>query len=307
MSSLDPRALRDTFGRFMTGVTVVTTRDAAGIPVGFTANSFSSVSLDPPLLLVCPGRFLSSFETFSSCDHFCVSLLGEDQREAANTFAGFKGDRFAQVGHYGDCHGIPAISGAIARFSCRTHSTVPAGDHVILIGEVIDFERTEGAGLGYADGQFFSLAKERGERDPAAKANIAGALVRHDGRILLEQTDEGFRLPACRVPERSALRQSLNADLERRGVSASLGPVYSVFEDTEHDTHFAYLLADATGIADDCGLVAALPSDLPGLTFASQPVASMLARYARETEAGSLGFYLGDTAAGETHALTEGL
>jgi len=157
MSDFDPRTLRDAFGRFMTGVTVVTTLDEDGSPVGFTANSFSSVSLDPPLLLVCPGRFLSSYEAFAWCDRFCVSVLSEDQTVAANTFAGFKGDRFARVSHTRDDHGVPLLCGAIARFSCQTHQVVPAGDHALLIGEVTSFDQTDAAGLGYVGGQFFSL------------------------------------------------------------------------------------------------------------------------------------------------------
>lgn len=155
MSDLDPRALRDAFGRFMTGVTVVTTLGEDGRPVGFTANSFSSVSLDPPLLLVCPGKFLSSYHAFLACDRFCVSVLSEDQKAAANTFAGFKGDRFAQVAHQPDRHGVPLLEGAVARFSCRTHQIVPAGDHALLIGEVTAFDQSDAAGLGYVGGQFF--------------------------------------------------------------------------------------------------------------------------------------------------------
>ncbi|MCK7613144.1 flavin reductase family protein [Roseibium sediminicola] len=155
MSDLDPRALRDAFGRFMTGVTVVTTLGSDGQPVGFTANSFSSVSLDPPLLLVCPGKFLSSYQAFAACKRFCVSVLSEDQKAAANTFAGFKGDRFAQVPHIRDAHGVPLLTGAVAQFSCRTHQIVPAGDHALLIGEVTAFDQTEAAGLGYVGGQFF--------------------------------------------------------------------------------------------------------------------------------------------------------
>ncbi|MEP0940380.1 MAG: flavin reductase family protein, partial [Rhizobiaceae bacterium] len=87
MSAPDPRVLRDAFGAYMTGVTVVTARRADGVAVGFTANSFTSVSLDPPLLLVCPGKFLSSYETFASCTHFAVSVLAEGQKDIATVFA----------------------------------------------------------------------------------------------------------------------------------------------------------------------------------------------------------------------------
>ena len=94
MTPPDPRALRDAFGSFMTGVTVVTALGPDGNPVGFTANSFSSVSLDPPLLLVCPGKFLSSFEVFANCTHFAVNILAEGQEAGANTCASVKCDRF---------------------------------------------------------------------------------------------------------------------------------------------------------------------------------------------------------------------
>ncbi|WP_209010994.1 flavin reductase family protein [Labrenzia sp. PHM005] len=307
MKPIDPRELRTAFGRFMTGVTVVTARDKSGKPVGFTANSFTSVSLDPPLLLVCPGKFLSSYEAFATCDRFCVSVLEESQTDVANTFAGFKGDRFAKTDHLLDAHGIPAPRGAIARFSCQTHNAIPAGDHVILIGEVTAFEQTAGAGLGYAEGQFFSLTRERNARDPSAKMNVVGALVRHQGNVLLEKTADGYRLPECTVPERTALRKSLTATLRQQGVTASFGPVYSVFDDPGEDTHFAYLLAEATSVAADTKLTSVAPKDLPGLKFTSPPLASLLSRYAQECRTGNLNCYLGDTVSGEIHALTEGI
>ena len=95
MTDLDPRELRAAFGRYMTGVTVVTSRDARDDPVGFTANSFTSVSLDPPLLLVCPGRHVSSFAVFRTAPRFGVSILAEGQEEVSNLFAGGPGDRFS--------------------------------------------------------------------------------------------------------------------------------------------------------------------------------------------------------------------
>mgnify|MGYP001032743176 FL=1 len=159
MSMIDPSSLRAAFGAYMTGVTVVTARDAHGQAVGFTANSFTSVSLDPPLLLVCPGQFLSSFEVFSGCRHFAVSVLAADQRGVADIFARHKGDRFAAVAHRFDLHDVPVIEGAVARFSCTTAKVIPAGDHVILMGEVRDAARRNSPALGYADGQYFDLAQ----------------------------------------------------------------------------------------------------------------------------------------------------
>ncbi|MCV0427178.1 MAG: flavin reductase family protein [Roseibium sp.] len=305
MSALDPRNLRDAFGRFMTGVTVVTCLDKAGQPVGFTANSFTSVSLDPPLLLVCPGKFLSSFEAFTSCTRFCVSILAEGQEHAANTFAGFKGDRFAKVAHKRDAYGIPLIEGAIATFSCATHQIVPAGDHSILMGQVTDFSQSEMRGLGYRGGQFFSLGLERQERDPAARRNVGGAIVKSDETVLLEHTSQGYRLPECVVPDHSRLRDCLQNDLGDRGIEADLGSVFSVFDDPEKGVHYAYLLARAEKIAPKCRLEAFGFSDLAGLTYASSTTARMMARYVEEARTQNFSLYLGDAERGGTHRLTE--
>lgn len=161
MTALDPAALRAAFGSFMTGVTVVTAQGPQGAPCGFTANSFASVSLSPPLLLVCPGRFLSSFDIFAACSHFAVSVLADGQEDASNAFASYKGDRFARVPtralpSHDDMHGVPVISGVAAVFSCTAAQTIPAGDHAVLIGEVRGMQHSGACGLGYAGGRYFS-------------------------------------------------------------------------------------------------------------------------------------------------------
>ncbi len=306
MNTLDPRALRDAFGRFMTGVTVVTALDADGKPVGFTANSFASVSLDPPLLLVCPGKFLSSYNTFAACERFCVSILGEGQEDVANTFAGYKGDRFAKVSHRLDPHGVPFVEGAIARFSCRTHKSFPVGDHSVLIGEVTAFEQEGTGGLGYAGGRFFSLGLERRERSPSAASNVAGALVHIAGQMLLERTSDGYRLPDCVIPDKTSLRQTLAGHLASQGVTARLGVVYSVFDDPGKDAHYAYLLAEAVDLSKDCGLELVPIFDLPRIDYECEAQASMLTRFADETACGAYALYLGNAKSGEIHALKAG-
>jgi flavin reductase (DIM6/NTAB) family NADH-FMN oxidoreductase RutF len=305
MTAFDPRALRDAFGRFMTGVTVVTTCDAVGTSVGFTANSFASVSLDPPLVLVCPGRFLSSYTAFSACTHFGISILAEGQQEAASVFAGFKGDRFARIAHRFDEHGIPLIDGAIAQFSCRTHQIVPAGDHCILIGEVTGVAETDAPGLGYARGQFFSLGLERKAQDPAAKVNVCGAIVQFGDSVLLERTPQGYRPPEAAPSGRSSMRDSLSDELTGRGVTADLGPAFSVFDDPEQGTHFAYILAKATAFGPACTLDAVPIADLPNTRFASLAIARMMSRFAEEAQTRNFTLYLGNAREGETHMLTE--
>ncbi|MEL7524508.1 MAG: flavin reductase family protein [Pseudomonadota bacterium] len=305
MNEIEPRELRDAFGQFMTGVTVVTCLDESGRPVGFTANSFSSVSLTPPLLLVCPGKFLSSFNAFSACRSFAVSVLGEGQEDIANIFAGYKGDRFARVDYVLDPEGVPLMNGAVASFSCRTHEVMPAGDHVILIGEVTGFSRNEGRGLGYADGRFFSLGLEHKARDPGARKNICGALVEADGGVLLKATPDGYKLPECVAPDRTSLRDSLRDELQGLGMEVELGPVYSVFDDPSQGIHFAYLLAKATKMDAAAGYERIPFSELSGLSFSSTATARMLDRFRQEAQTRNFNLYLGDAVSGETHQIQE--
>lgn len=155
---MDPKALRNAYGRFMTGVVVAITEAADGRRVGFTANSFASVSLDPPLVSICPGQFLSSYEEFKACSRFTVSVLAADQQDVAEVFAGYKGDRFAKVDWSpGAQTGLPVIDGAAASFECDRHQVVTAGDHIILIGQVLGFKDAGKPGLGYNAGNFFTL------------------------------------------------------------------------------------------------------------------------------------------------------
>ncbi|MCB1639495.1 MAG: flavin reductase family protein, partial [Thiothrix sp.] len=110
MTRPDPNSnLRQAFGAFMTGVTVVTTRTEEGSPVGFTANSFTSVSLEPPLLLVCLSLNMHSLPAFRTCGHFAVSILSEQQQDVSNLFASYMGDRFASTRWHADSFGMPLI------------------------------------------------------------------------------------------------------------------------------------------------------------------------------------------------------
>lgn len=307
MTQFDPRDLRSAFGRFMTGVTVVTARAPDGTPVGFTANSFTSVSMDPPLLLVCPGKFLSSYQTFAECSDFAISILAEGQEEVATTFASFKGDRFAKVPHRISADGLPLIDGAIATFTCRTHSATEAGDHLVLIGEVTSYDTTQGRGLGYANGQFFSLGLERAARDPAAKKNMCGAVLRYLDCVLMLQTDDGYQLPAMTVSDKVGLRDGLAADLAARHVDADLGPVYSVYEDTRSGTHHSWLLTKVASVESRSGFVPVPIADLPTTRFAVAAEGRMLARFAQETRTRDFTLYLGNAESGEVHSYSERL
>ena len=133
----DPRTLRDALGCFATGVTIVTTKAPDGKPIGLTANSFTSVSLDPPLLLVCIARSAGSAPVLESAATFGVNVLQIGQQMVSNRFAGKGEDRFAdQKWHWGET-GAPVLEGSLSSFECARHEVLDGGDHFILVGRVI--------------------------------------------------------------------------------------------------------------------------------------------------------------------------
>lgn len=132
----DQRIFRDALGCFATGVTIVTTLDPEGRLLGITANSFSSVSLDPPLVLFSLARKAYSFEAFQRSRHFAVNVLAADQSELSDTFAQALADKWAGVDFEVWDTDCPIISGALAQFECRTASSHDGGDHVVFIGAV---------------------------------------------------------------------------------------------------------------------------------------------------------------------------
>jgi flavin reductase (DIM6/NTAB) family NADH-FMN oxidoreductase RutF len=157
MTVSDTRALRDAFGRFATGVTVLTTREANGTLRGFTANSFSSVSLDPPLVLVCIGNNAHSGPAFCDAPYFAVNVLTAAQEGVASLFASRSEDKFGVADWHEGAHGLPLLPGALATLICAQHKLVKAGDHVILIGEVLETEISDAPALGYHRGKFISI------------------------------------------------------------------------------------------------------------------------------------------------------
>jgi flavin reductase (DIM6/NTAB) family NADH-FMN oxidoreductase RutF len=157
LPSFSSADFRHALGMFATGVTIVTARDAAGRPVGLTANSFNSVSLAPPLVLWSLSRQASSLAAFSAGSHYAINILAADQRALAERFAGPRADRFAGLALREGVGGAPIIEGAAAVFECANRSRYEEGDHVIFVGEVERCERREGASpLIFHGGRFYT-------------------------------------------------------------------------------------------------------------------------------------------------------
>jgi crotonobetainyl-CoA:carnitine CoA-transferase CaiB-like acyl-CoA transferase len=300
---VDTRALRNALGSFATGVTVVTTRDGEGRPRGFTANSFTSVSLDPPLVLVCIAKTAASLESFLAAPFFGISVLGEDQREVSGLFASRDPDKFAKCGWFEGRHGVPLIAGALGHFTCGRERTVDAGDHVIMIGRVQDFGHAEGKPLGYFRGNYFAIGLE--DRLVAAAASGGamrlGAILAGPGGILfIGQPGGGLHLPLAPGP--APRIEGLRADLARAGLAVDVDFLYAVFEDREarqqalyyHGTHAGPLPA---------GVVAIPLEAIPWDRITSRAERMMLERYAAECRHGNFGIYQGNETEGEVRRI----
>jgi 3-hydroxy-9,10-secoandrosta-1,3,5(10)-triene-9,17-dione monooxygenase reductase component len=153
MDGLDQRDLRNAFGAFATGVTIITSR-FGDVDVGLTANSFSSVSLDPPLILWSLDRRSGSLEAFERTSGFAVHVLSVDQEDLSNRFARKASDKFDGLELERGADGIPLLSGCAARFECRTAYAYDGGDHVIFVGEVQRYLHSETAPLVFHRGTY---------------------------------------------------------------------------------------------------------------------------------------------------------
>ena len=152
----DPVRFRRACARFATGITVSTALAADGTPHGFTANSFTSVSMEPPLILICVDHRANVLRHFEQATHFGVNILAEDQEALSVRFAERGLDRFVGIDWHPGSTGVPLLAGALARFECATRQTLAAGDHTIILGEVLHAEWQEGAPLLYYASAYYS-------------------------------------------------------------------------------------------------------------------------------------------------------
>jgi flavin reductase (DIM6/NTAB) family NADH-FMN oxidoreductase RutF len=143
--SFDRAAFRAALGMFATGVTIVTARGPQGQPIGLTANSFNSVSLDPPLVLWSLARYAGSMDIFSRGSHYAINILSAGQHALAQRFADRSSDRFAGLAFREGAGGAPVLEGVAAVFECFNRARYEEGDHVIFVGEVEHCARSEGA------------------------------------------------------------------------------------------------------------------------------------------------------------------
>jgi 3-hydroxy-9,10-secoandrosta-1,3,5(10)-triene-9,17-dione monooxygenase reductase component len=159
-AAFDIRDFRNTLGSFATGVTIITTQGADGALVGITVNSFNSVSLDPPLVLFSVARNSRSLAAFEDATHWAVHILSAEQEALSNRFARSGEDKFSGVDIERGLGGVPMIGGCAARLQCRTSFRHEGGDHIILVGEVLAFDRQNVAPLVFHGGKYAVAARK---------------------------------------------------------------------------------------------------------------------------------------------------
>lgn len=157
MAGVDPSQFRQLLGRFATGVTVVTTRDARGHPIGMTASSVASVSLHPPLLLVCVDQAHDMHAALKASTRFVVNVLAAHQEAISRRFAADHPDRFDGIGYTESKHGVPVLDGTLATIECEKQSETPGGDHTVFIGIVTGGTVSDRRPLLYYRGGYASL------------------------------------------------------------------------------------------------------------------------------------------------------
>lgn len=154
MGNFDPKEFRDALGRFATGVTIVTAKSAEGRLVGVTANSYNSVSIDPPLILWSLSKTAGSMDCFMETEAFTVHILGEDQGDLAMRFASRGDNKYDGLDFELDSAGTPLLSGCASRLQCKTVHRYEGGDHMIFVGKVTSFDQCDKAPLIFHQGKF---------------------------------------------------------------------------------------------------------------------------------------------------------
>ena len=305
-AEFDARDLRRAFGNFATGVTIVTTLDNEGTPCGFTANSFTSVSIDPPLLLVSIAKSAYGCPVFTASSGFAVNILARNQRELSNRFASAGSDKFAGLNWRAEITGSPVIDGVVAWFDCTHHEQVDAGDHIILLGRIENYAHNTDAPLGFCRGAYvsFGLTPSMLQMVSSPGQLRVGALIESDGKILLERNQENGQLlpPSTASVDHTGLVDSLLDKLAGAGIEVELPFIYAAYH--ENSQRFVYYLGELLSHTDNIESDNLRFYDFDNITWeeiGDPAIITMLERYIKEKRLGNYSIYIGDQHEGEIH------
>ena len=303
---IDGRDLRRAFGNFATGVTIVTTLDADGNPCGFTANSFTSVSIDPPLLLVSIAKSAYGCDVFTASKGFAVNILARNQRELSNRFASAGADKYDGLDWQGAVTGSPVIDGVVAWFDCEHFEQVDAGDHIILIGRVVGYGHNTHTPLGFCRGAYvsFGLTPKMLQLLSSPGQLKVGAIIESNGKILLERNPETGQLllPAAESVGDAANGTGLLGKLASAGIEVDLPFIYAVLHDDSQ--RFVYYLGELLSVREAHETRTLRFHEFDNITWEeiNDPwIISMLGRFIREKKLLNFQVYIGDQHQGEFH------
>jgi flavin reductase (DIM6/NTAB) family NADH-FMN oxidoreductase RutF len=295
----DANSLRRAFGAFASGVTVVATRLPNGETRAFTANSFSSVSLDPPLALVCLGKNSASLNAFETCETFSISVLEASQRGVSSAFA--SRDVAVKVGASKNLvdDDAPYLPNSLATFLCNRHSVVDAGDHVILIGQIQKYRVNEGQPLGFFRGGYVSVGPDISNMQPLQASVLMGGVLGYEGKVLLQRrpSSQQWEIPMTRPRRGQRPDTALHDVFNVLGIQVTMSVPFSFFQERgEDDMTMIFAVQSqgdiATGKPADGTEIALFGfDDEPWTLVQGEMKQGLIRRYLREMAAGLYSVY----------------
>ncbi|OCB12081.1 hypothetical protein A5717_18165 [Mycolicibacterium porcinum] len=296
---------RQALGSFLTGVTVITTIDPDGNDRGMTANSFTSVSLDPPLVLFCVDRRAASYEAFTTAPGYAVHILGSHQQDLAMVFASKSPTKFTDVQLARSSSGVALIDDAHVVFDCSPYEVVEAGDHAVIIARVESFAVEDGRPLGFYHGKLASFHAEDELANIAAnnasRPRVLWLLETLRGEIVLSGNAPDVSLPESSMPTEHLHDAGLaDAASDTIGVPVSIDFLYSVYGSPGDSLTLVY-----RGRADPSGTGATLSAryrlvaaDKAAQEVTDETECAVLERYLAERGDVSFGIYAGSIEVG---------
>ncbi len=290
--------LRSAFGTFATGVTVVTTTQDDGTPRGFTANSFSSVSLDPPMLLVCIAKTAQSFEIFRNSNHFVINVLSKKQRSLAGLFSSQRSDKFDLTKWKKGTGNLPLLDSCLSNFVCQKTNFQEIGDHAVMIGHVEEFFHQSGDPLGYFRGDYFSIGLEHSLVKMVNEGSDTGvgAILESDRHILFIK-DKNGSLSLPKAPTSNKSLSGLKQHLKDLNLIFNLDFLYSVYEDQELNAHMIFYHGKFSGKGNKRTVSLNLEK-IPLHKIKNLAERIMIERYCEEYNHGRFGIYQGNETEG---------
>lgn len=292
---------RQALGSFLTGITVVTTIDSAGNDRGVTANSFTSVSLDPPLVLFCIDKRAASYDAFTTSGGYAIHILGSDQQDVAKNFASKSPRKFAGLTLRRSATGVPILESAHTVLDCLPHQVIDAGDHAVIIARVAAFAIEDKRPLGFYQGKMQSFSTED---EIALSAGPTGSTLRVlwlvetlGGDVVLRRGDAGSVLPSACLAAHDLYDAKLSESASHTiGATVVIDFLFSVYGSPDGSlTHVYRGRANPSdeGVMHLRAHHELVPADEAVSRIADVTEAAVLTRYVNERGDSTFGIYAG--------------